>query len=224
MSFEAIIFDCDGTLVDTEVLCAEVDVEIYHECGIHFKDTDEFLAEFIGVANENIVNILNARHGKSIDTAWFLNEFVKRALPRIDGGMTWYPESVDVVRRLAGQGLGMAVASNGKRDLVMKELEVAGYLNLIERAHVFCVEDTAHPKPAPDLYLMAAASLGADPKACIAVEDSAAGARAAVAAGLHVVGYTGFAHDKKGREAVLLKAGCHNVINDLADLIPLAAR
>lgn len=220
---KAIIFDCDGTLVDTEELCASVDVEIYAEQGIHFKNTEEFLSEFIGVANANIVAILNARYGKNISVDYFLSEFVRRSLPRIDSEMTWFAESLTVVQGFAERGMKMAVASNGKRDLVMRELKVAGYLEFIAPSHVFAVEDTQHPKPHPDLYLQAAQKLGIAPQACLAVEDSAAGARAAVAAGMRVVGYTGLAHIKAGRDAILREAGCFSVINDLAALGSLAA-
>jgi HAD superfamily hydrolase (TIGR01509 family) len=220
---KAVIFDCDGTLVDTEELCASVDVEIYAENGIYFKDTAEFLSEFIGVANAKIVSILNARHGKNISADYFLKEFVRRSLPRIDTDMRWFPESLEFVRRLAARGVPLAVASNGKRDLVMKELKISGYLEFIPADCVFAVEDTEHPKPAPDLYLQAAAKLGMAPVDCLAVEDSAAGAQGAVAAGMRVAGYTGLAHVKTGRDNILTDAGCFKIINDLTELNALIA-
>ena len=224
MAVSAIIFDCDGTLVDTEIMSARIDVAYFSRRGIHFKDEHDYLAQFMGIAKIDIVKKLNAQYGTHISADEFQDEFASGMIGRIPYDMNFFPESVEVVRSLVARGLKLAVASNGQRQAVLEELRVPGYLDLIGADHVFAVQDAANPKPAPDLYLAAARKLGVEPGSCLVVEDSVPGARGGVAAGMNVVGYTGFAHDKVGTEKRLLEAGCFKVIKILPELSGLIAR
>lgn len=216
MTKQAILFDCDGTLVDSEYVCAQSDISILAEFGIHFEGIEAFLDEFMGVANAKIVEILNKRHGTAIDPAWFVAEYERRALPLVPAGLGFFKESVAYVKTLAARNIPIAVISNGKKKVVNLELQVAGYDMFGDR--VFTVEDSPNPKPAPDLYLMAAKALGVDPARCIVVEDSAPGATAGLKAGMQVIGYHGFSRAPERARAALEGAGCHRIINKLSDL------
>jgi len=217
MKIQAILFDCDGTLVESEVVCAKADISILAEFGIHYASPEDFLTEFMGVANGKIVEILNERHGTAIPVAWFVEEYARRAVALVPQGLGFFPETVAYIKNLAARKVKMAVVSNGKKDVVRLELEIAGIIECFGD-NIFTVEDGPNPKPAPDLYLMGAKALGVEPSQCLVVEDSVPGARAGVAAGAQVLGYNGFAHDKKGVEKRLLEAGCSLVISDLSDI------
>lgn len=214
---KAILFDCDGTLVDSEVVCAQADISILAEFGIHYASVHEFLAEFMGVANGKITEILNERHGTNIPVDWFVEEYARRAVKLVPQGLSFFPETVAYIKQLHDRGVPMAVVSNGKRDVVRLELEVAGMIGCFG-GHIYTVEDSPNPKPAPDLYLMAARALGVEPEACLVVEDSAPGSKAGLAAGMRVIGYNGLSHGPEDTKRRLLEAGCPHVINKLEDL------
>ena len=216
MTKQAILFDCDGTLVDSEYVCAQSDISILAEFGIHYASVHEFLDEFMGVANGKIVRILNERHGKDIPVEWFVEEYERRALPLIPEGLGYFKESVAYVKTLAERGIPVAVISNGKKKVVELELKVAGYDMFGD--NIFTVEDSPNPKPAPDLYLLAAKTMGVDPVDCIVVEDSSTGASAGLAAGMRVMGYHGYSRTPEKARAALEQAGCHRIINSLSDL------
>lgn len=218
MTKQAILFDCDGTLVDTEELGARVDIEIFSRYGIHYDSPQVYLREFLGRAKVDIVNTINARGGPVIPFDESQRQYQTMCLERIPDEMNFFGDSVRLVQSFAARGIKMAVCSNGQRKVVLSELEVAGYGAVIPSSHVFCVEDVKNPKPEPDLYLAGAKHLGVEPAQCVVVEDSVAGVRAGLAAGMRVVGYTGFAHDKNESYNALEKAGCHRIINSLSGL------
>jgi HAD superfamily hydrolase (TIGR01509 family) len=97
------------------------------------------------------------------------------------------PGALELLERLIGAGVPVAVASNSQREFVQRTLSSAGLLDG-RFATVVSVEDVEHPKPAPDIYLEACRRLGAEPGACVALEDSPTGVAAAAAAGMYVIG------------------------------------
>jgi HAD superfamily hydrolase (TIGR01509 family) len=105
------------------------------------------------------------------------------------------PGALELLGRLAGAGVPVAVASNSQREFVERTLGGAGLLDG-RFATVVSVEDVANPKPAPDIYLEACRRLSAEPGACVALEDSPTGVTAAAAAGMYVVGVPYFAGEE----------------------------
>lgn len=221
---KAIIFDCDGTLVDTEIMSARIDVMHFAAHGIRFESPEAYLAEFMGVAKKDIIAFLNQRHGIAMSAEEFEEDFAQLMVERIPSEMNFFPESVSFVQSLGTRGVPMAVASNGQRTAVLAELRHAGYLGVIHEGHVVAVGDVTRPKPAPDMYIEAAQRLGVAAADCIVVEDSVPGARAGVAAGMTVLGYTGFSHDRDKAAQALQKAGCAHIINSLSEIAPFVAR
>jgi HAD superfamily hydrolase (TIGR01509 family) len=186
--------------------------------GIVYDDPQTFLNEFIGQSHVGILDALNARHGKSIPFETSEDAYTRNALALLPTHMKVFPESVAWVRGLS-KTHKIAVASNGNRIMVVEELRAAGYLEFIPEAAIFTACDVDAPKPAPDLFLHAAAYLGVDPVDCVVLEDSAVGTAGGVAAGMRVVGYTGFSHDPAVSQQTLEKAGCFKVVNTLADAL-----
>lgn len=216
MGMKAIIFDCDGTLVDTEYLSALSYTNTVRKYGIDLSP-EAFMQEFMGLTNRVITDMLRKRFNVDLPFDAIVEGYVAGMYGGMAQHMRVFPETLALVRRL-GKKYGVCVASNGNREVVMRELEVAGYLDFIPQDRIFTASQVANPKPAPDLFLYAARAMGADPAASMVVEDSAAGACAGVAAGMKTIGYTGMAHDVAAARQSLEKAGVARVIGDLAEL------
>ncbi|HZU89792.1 MAG TPA: HAD-IA family hydrolase, partial [Stellaceae bacterium] len=113
--------------------------------------------------------------------------------------------------------LPVCVASSSLPAQLRLGLEVAGLLEFFE-PHLFSATMVAHGKPAPDLFLYAAARMGAAPRHCLVVEDSLAGVTAARAAGMTALGFCGGSHCRPGHGERLLAGGAAHVIRDMRDL------
>ena len=181
-----VIFDCDGTLVDTEPIDSEVISTLLKELGLDVGPEEvgrrtvglsdpEIWAEFEPAIGRPIPPNVLARHEAMINDG-----FEQRLLP--------VPGAVYAVQRLASAGVPVCVASNGylkKMEVTLGVTGLAGYFG----EHVFSKTQVARGKPAPDLLLYAARRMGAPPAGCVVVEDSRPGVQAAVAAGMEVLGY-----------------------------------
>jgi len=182
----AIIFDCDGVLVDSEDLASRVEAELGRELGLQLT-TAEAHDLFLGKTVDGVLATIAARSGKTLSASFTYNwafatahAFMRELQP--------VAEVRAVVEELRSRGHAMAVASQSPLARVRFTLDVTGLAGFFgERLYVTSM--VARPKPAPDIYLHAAAKLGAEPTACLVVEDSPAGAAAARSAGFQVLGY-----------------------------------
>jgi HAD superfamily hydrolase (TIGR01509 family) len=185
-SAPAIIFDCDGVLVDSEMLASRVEAEIARDLGLTMT-ADEAHDLFLGKTVDGVLDAFAARAGKRPTSAFVYNwafataqSFVAELHP-IAGIRA-------ALVTLRGRGSRMAVASQSPLARVQLSLRVAG-LGETFGEHVYVTSMVPRPKPAPDIYLLAAEKLGAKPAGCIVVEDSPAGAASAIAAGFRAIGY-----------------------------------
>ena len=170
MAFELVIFDCDGVLVDSEPIANRVLSERLAEVGLHM-DADEVMRRFVG-------RRLPAGFAEAWDAALF------RAF---DAELEPVAGVIEVIRELT---MPICVASNSSRERMAVSLRAAGLVRFFER-RVFSAAGVARPKPAPDLFLHAAAAMGVPPSRCAVIEDTPTGVRAAVAAEMAVYGYAG---------------------------------
>lgn len=190
-----VIFDCDGVLVETEKLSAGVLQSCLRERGIHMS-SEAILRDFRGKAIATCVaqvkTLLAANALEAADQTREAEDFWRRVQARtleaFDSGVEQVPGVEAVLQRLQTAGVAFVVASNGKHEKMRKTLGVTGLLPLFE-GRMFSATDVAAGKPAPDLFLLAAARMGVSPGDCVVVEDSPVGARAARAAGMSLVGY-----------------------------------
>jgi HAD superfamily hydrolase (TIGR01509 family) len=179
---EAVVFDLDGVLLDTEELWNEVREGLARERNGHWSDSAQ--ADMMGMSStewsrymHEVVGLEEAPEEINREVVCRMLERYAERLPLIDG-------AVDAVRRLADEWpLGLASSSN--RELIDGALDVSGLAQCF-RATVSS-EEVARGKPAPDVYLEAARRLGVPPDRCAAVEDSASGLRSAHTAGMRVV-------------------------------------
>jgi HAD superfamily hydrolase (TIGR01509 family) len=180
-----VIFDCDGVLVDSEPIAVRIDVEMLAEVGVTMTE-QEVIERFVGRSPEVILAETEARLGQRVPDGWF-----ERGEARIRRAYATELKPVPgIVEALEAIDLPVCVASSSGHENLRYKLELTG---LYERfaGHIFSATEVANGKPAPDLFLHAAARMGAEPTDCAVVEDSRYGVQAARAAGMDVFGFAG---------------------------------
>ena len=182
---EAVVFDMDGVLVDTEHLWDEVREELTAEWGGRY--TPEAQRAMMGMSSSEWSRYLHEVVGLREPPDVINAEVVRRMLARYEADLPVVPGAVDAVRALASAGYRLAVASSSNRELIDTVLRRLGLTELFEVT--VSSEEVARGKPAPDVYLEAARRLRVEPGRCAAVEDSASGIRAAHLAGMRVIAY-----------------------------------
>jgi HAD superfamily hydrolase (TIGR01509 family) len=182
----ALIFDCDGVLIDSEYLASRVESDVARDLGLTLG-VEEAHDLFLGKTVDGVLDAIAARSGTRPSSTWVYNwafataHAFMRELKAVDG----VGAAVEELRR---RGYRMAVASQSPLARVQLSLQVAGLAGQFGD-HIYVTSMVARPKPAPDIYLHAAQRLGAAAAECIVIEDSPAGAAAAKGAGMRVLGY-----------------------------------
>jgi HAD superfamily hydrolase (TIGR01509 family) len=183
-----VIFDCDGVLVDSEPIAMRVLLEILAEEGLPLAPAaayDRFLGRSLG----DIRGILTTDFGIALDDA-ALERMRRRLYAAFRAELQPTPGIADT---LAALPTAVCVASSSQPERIRLSLEVTGLLPFFA-GRIFSATMVARGKPAPDLFLHAARSMGFAPGDCLVVEDSPAGIRAARAGGMRVAGYLGGSH------------------------------
>ncbi|RZI96931.1 MAG: HAD family phosphatase [Variovorax sp.] len=216
--FDAVLFDCDGVLVDSEPITNRVLADMLGELGWPLT-TEESMKIFTGKAVKDEAALIEAHTGFAITPDW-LATFRERRNAALDADLLAVDGAPQAVRALHGAlGGRIACASGADRHKVELQLAKAGILDCFE-GRVFSGHETPRSKPFPDVYLAAAAALDVDPARCAVVEDTVTGVTAGVAAGATVFGYSppglaGFGHsDPDAMRAV----GAVQVFADMAQL------
>ncbi|EIK96629.1 putative phosphatase YieH [Pseudomonas sp. M47T1] len=183
MTIKGVIFDSDGTLVDSERLAASLLRDLLAERDIHLPH-DEVLRRFRGVQFAIFVGELCEEHGH-LDAEPFMRDFRSRSLDLFAAGLDAMPGALDFVRELK---LPKCVASNGPRTKIETCLKTAGLWDAFDGNIVSAYEVNAW-KPSPELIVAAARMLMLEPGECLLVDDSIPGVQAGLAAGSKVAGY-----------------------------------
>jgi beta-phosphoglucomutase-like phosphatase (HAD superfamily) len=220
MKFEAVLFDCDGVLVDSEPITNGVLREMLHELGWKLTQA-ECMRIFIGKAVKDEAALIEARTGQPLTEDWLVR-FRERRNVRLMNEVKAIEGAVEAVGALHGMlGGRLACASGADLPKVLMQLEKCRLMAYF-RGHVFSGHDLPRSKPAPDVYLAAAASLGVPPSRCLVIEDTVTGVTAGTAAGATVWGYSPpeAGHDAPG---ALRAAGASQIFTRMADLPALAA-
>lgn len=211
MKFDAVLFDCDGVLVDSEPITNRVLCEMLAELGWELSP-QECTALFIGKALKEELPIIAAHTGRPVDTQW-LTHFQQRRNAALMEQLTPIPNIHDAVHRIHAQHQArIACASGADRVKVEMQLRKTGLMDYFE-GRIFSGYETPRSKPFPDVYLAAAKALQAVPGRCAVIEDTVVGVTAGVAAGAVV-----FAYVPHGDDAALREAGAAEVFADMADL------
>src|SRR5579864_523079 len=217
MRFDLVIFDCDGVLIDSELLSVQADLECLAEDGIDLS-TDEIIERYTGVSWADMVADLEQRHGAL--SADLPERHQRRLRALFEAELQAIPGVIEAIDSLSCRS---CIASSGRPERLRHALSLVG---LYDRFHppVFSATEVAHGKPAPNLFLYASARMGVPPQRCIVIEDSLPGVAAAVAAGMIAVGFTGGSHCRPGHAARLSEAGAALVIDRMRELPAVLAR
>lgn len=209
---DLVIFDCDGVLVDSEVIFARILGECLTAADCPATAV-EALALGFGKNRATLTASVEARFGRTLPDRFFETMRAQTALA-LERELVAMP---GIEELLKGLPTARCVASNGHLDRVRERLALTGLLGFFD-PHVFSAMQVAHGKPAPDLFLLAAQSFGAAPASCLVVEDSVIGVTAAIAAGMPVLGFCGGSHCPDGHADELIAAGCSLVFTRMTEL------
>jgi len=196
---QLVIFDCDGVLVDSEVISNEVLASALSAEGLPTTMPGARL-DFQGLLLEDIVARAEAKLGRELPEDWLeryerdRDEAFNRELRPISG-------AAETVRRISEAGVAVCVASQGKLSKTRLSLGLTGLRDLFRAEALFSAYSVPRGKPHPDLFLHAAAVMKAKPSRCVVVEDTPSGVTAAVAAGMRVFGYVADSDEMALREA-----------------------
>lgn len=219
--FDAVLFDCDGVLVDSEPITCRVLATALGELGwpISFEET---MAIFLGKTVKDEAALIQARTGFALTDEWLAGFRARRdavlstELEAVSGAVATV---VALHQQLQGR---IALASGADRDKLLLQLKKVGLLGCFE-GRIHSGHEMPRNKPHPDVYLAAAATLGVDPRRCAVVEDTVTGAKAGLAAGATVFGYSPGGAGHSGAQA-LLAAGVSVIFTDMAELPQVLAR
>ena len=221
--FDAVLFDCDGVLVDSEPITNRVLAQMLGELGWQLS-TDESMRIFTGKAVKDEAALIEAHTGFALTPEWLASFWVRRNAA-LDAGLVVI-EGADAAVRSLHRSLRGRIACASGADLGKVELQLRK-VGLIDcfAGRIFSGHDQPRSKPWPDVYLAAAAALGVDAARCAVVEDTVTGARAGVAAGATVFGYSpqGDAGPGHSSPAALRAEGVARVFGDMAQLPALLA-
>jgi HAD superfamily hydrolase (TIGR01509 family) len=188
--FEAVVFDNDGLLLDTEAAWTRAEEDLFARRGRTFMP--EHKRALIGSSRTTSALMLETMLDRPGEGEALADELHDLVMVEARAGVPPRPGALELIDALRADGVPLAVASNSRREFVERVLEGAGLLNGRFEA-IVTADDVAEPKPAPDLYLSACSALGAAPERSAALEDSPVGVASARAAGLYVVAVPYFA-------------------------------
>jgi HAD superfamily hydrolase (TIGR01509 family) len=218
MAFNLVIFDCDGVLVDSEVISCQAHADVLSASGYPITAAQVF-DRFLGRSAKQAQLEIEAELGRNLP-----DDFTERLRNRLFGAFEADLKAViGITQALDALDLPVCVASSGSHERMRVSL---GAVSLYDRfaPHIFSSAQVQNGKPAPDLFLFAAAQMRAVPATCVVVEDSVAGITGAVAAGMTVLGFHGGSHCGPDHAAALQTAGATATFDDMRQLPGLIAK
>ncbi len=211
-----VIFDCDGVLIDSEKIYVASEIEFLANAGVEFERS-AYMEAFMGLSPDEwrvkIGIAARERNGHPLPENFFesLHRFIMQRFETELRPISGVRRAVSNLETLC------CVASSAPLPELQWKLEHAGIADLFA-PNIFSADMVDRGKPAPDLFLHAAAALAIEPRRCVVVEDSVNGVVAGKAAGMKVIGFTGGDHCPPDHETILMNNGAQVVIDDFAKL------
>jgi HAD superfamily hydrolase (TIGR01509 family) len=210
--YAAIIWDCDGVLIDSEILACSCVVDVLTEQGAHIT-LEDYLHRFMGKSDtQMLAEISFSGPFPQAQVKARRTELFAQHLKAISG----------IHDVLETSGIPMAVASGSPIERLQSSLGLTGLLKYFG-THIYSTEQVKNGKPAPDVFLLAAGKLGIHPKDCLVIEDSPHGVVAAKAADMKVFAFTGGSHITPAIRENLVKAKPDAIFNNMSELRRKAA-
>jgi HAD superfamily hydrolase (TIGR01509 family) len=209
---ELVIFDCDGVLVDSEVISCRAHAETLTRHGYPIS-AEQVLQRFLGVSDREARQTVEAELGRKLPED-FETQMKQAALQRYANDLLHIPYIKEVVAAIS---LPKCVASSGTPEKIRHGLSCAGLYDFLA-PNIFSATQVKRGKPAPDLFLFAAEQMRASPERCVVIEDSFPGVTGALAAGMTVLGFHGGSHCRPGYAETLRGAGAAVTFDDMRQL------
>jgi HAD superfamily hydrolase (TIGR01509 family) len=217
VAFDLVIFDCDGVLVDSEVISCRAHAETLMRYGYPIT-ADQVLRRFLGVSDREARLMVENETGRRLPKDFEAR--IKVAALRFYADelrpIAYVAEAIEAI------GLQTCVASSGTPEKIHHGLTCAGLYDLLA-PNIFSATQVKRGKPAPDLFLFAAERMAVPPARCLVIEDSVAGVTGARAAGMTVLGFHGGSHCGAGHAETLRAAGAARTFDDMRQLPMLVA-
>lgn len=217
MKPELIIFDCDGTLADSESLHQIAVINALDECGFHGYTREFCFEHFVGRGMAYVQYFIEEREGRKLPED-FIARYVYWCEELMRNGVMPVTGAMDAVATLA-KDYRLCVGSNGEPENVLTTITSMGMLDYFGAEHVYTKSQVARGKPAPDLFLYAAEQMGVAPYKCVVVEDSMTGIAAGLAAGMVTIGITAAAHDPAFTNENMKKAGVEYIYHSWPEIV-----
>jgi HAD superfamily hydrolase (TIGR01509 family) len=212
LSVELVIFDCDGVLVDSEVISCRAHADVLTRHGYPI-DAEQVFHRFLGRSTRQANLEIEAELGRSLPDAYH-SDLQDELFRLFDADLQAVPHIHDALEAIAQP---VCVASSGSQQRMRVSLGRAGLYDRFA-PNIFSAAQVARGKPAPDLFLFAASEMKAAPERCVVIEDSVAGVTGAVAAGMTVFGFCGGSHCRPGHSETLRAAGAAFTFGDMRQL------
>jgi HAD superfamily hydrolase (TIGR01509 family) len=211
-----VIYDCDGVIVDSEPVSNRITAFCCTQAGWPMTPA-EADRHFLGMTLTDMIPVIEAKIGHPLPVDWKA-DLMQRLLQALTDEATPIPGAVEALRATTALGLPWRVASNSSHEEMRAKFARIGISEMVA-GRVHSHRDVARGKPAPDLFLAAAAAQGVAPAGCVVIEDSKPGVRAAVAAGMDCLAY---APHSDGAELRALGATPFRAMSELAGLFAAA--
>lgn len=214
--FQAILWDCDGVLIDSELLACRVVADRYTRAGYSLTASD-YIERFFGQSRAQVAAIIRQETGTDLAAAIDWREADAARIRVFEAHLQAVAGVARLLQRALARKLLMAVASGSGLKRLEHSLKLTGLWDLLA-PHIYSTEQVTRGKPAPDIYLFAADKLGVSPSHCLVIEDTEHGTLAGIAAGMTVYGFTGGSHCNASLGAKLQKVGAVAVFSDMPRL------
>ncbi|WP_011580105.1 MULTISPECIES: HAD family hydrolase [Chelativorans] len=211
---DLVIFDCDGVLVDSEIVAARVEAEMLREAGYDIT-ADEIAERYSGLTFKDIMIHIEKEAQMLLQAS-----MIKQAEAKVDERLRAEVKAIPgVAEAAASLSVKKCVCSNSSEERIAIMLQRTNLARFFEGV-IFSslATPTKRPKPAPDVFLYAAEQMGAEPAGTIVIEDSVHGIMGARTAGMRVIGFTGASHSHPRHASMLMEAGAETTISRMADL------
>ena len=212
--FDLVLFDCDGVLVDSEIIAAEVESKLLRDSGFDITPEDMCI-RFAGMDWKSILLTIEQEADIPVSA-----QLIDKSEKLLDAALARRVKMIDGVRyalaKITEQRCICSNSSSHRLDLMLTKVGLKPYFE----GHIYSAKDLGpdRTKPRPDIYLHGAAQFGVDPSRCLVVEDSVHGVHAARAAGMRVIGFTGGSHTYPNHADRLIDSGAETVISRMIEL------
>ncbi len=207
-----IIFDCDGVLIDSEIIAANLEAAIANQWG-HSISAQEICVRFAGVPTKIVWETLANEINYKIEDGFF-DEYRALAKAKFATDLKPVLGAIDTIKKIK---IPFCVASTTKKSELEINLSTTN-LHGFFTPNIFSASQVKRPKPNPDVFLFAASQMGHDPKDCIVIEDSIAGVKAAKRAGMNVIAFGGASHIDEQHKERIMAHGALDYFTDFNEL------